>query len=240
MSDITDVTKAAGNIKPVYWVGIIGGGVLIGLYLRHRSSTASANTGTSTVDTSKLALNTAGNLGAATSPYGSSSINPNAANGYPSPGTQGEGAGAPNPYPSGIQVMLPGDQGSIGIDNATPGTINTLIDRLFPAPTPGAPAPAAPAPAPAPAAPAQSGTPYNPALIAAGEVGRLDHSLYSGFYSVGADGAVYAWGGAPYFGGPNGQPYWGDRRASQIVEQGTGYCVIATSGERYCYGPNGN
>lgn len=63
-----------------------------------------------------------------------------------------------------------------------------------------------------------------------------------GHYQLGDDGSVYAWGGAPYLGGPNGQPYFAGRKPARIeapnVEEtaaGRTYVVIATSGERYAY-----
>ena len=52
-----------------------------------------------------------------------------------------------------------------------------------------------------------------------------------------ASGAVYAFGGAPYLGGANGQAFFKGRRAAQIENRTDrdGYVLIATSGERYAF-----
>lgn len=56
-----------------------------------------------------------------------------------------------------------------------------------------------------------------------------------GTWLLGQDGAIYAYGGAPYKGGANGQDYWANRKAAQLEAHGDGYTIIATSGERYDY-----
>lgn len=57
-----------------------------------------------------------------------------------------------------------------------------------------------------------------------------------GAWSVLEDGAIETYGSAPYLGGPNGQPYWGDRKAAHIeANQRGGYDIVATTHERYSY-----
>lgn len=59
-----------------------------------------------------------------------------------------------------------------------------------------------------------------------------------GGWGMAADGAIYALGGAPYYGGPNGQPYFVGRTANRLVARTDGgYDIFATSGERYQYQP---
>lgn len=53
-----------------------------------------------------------------------------------------------------------------------------------------------------------------------------------GVWLLAGSGAVYAFS-APYCGAPNGQPYWGARKAARLEAFGNGYTVVATSGERY-------
>lgn len=56
--------------------------------------------------------------------------------------------------------------------------------------------------------------------------------------AVSPKGEVFAWG-VQYRGGPNGQPYWGNRVAADIGARDDGvvdgYMVTATTGERYRY-----
>lgn len=54
-----------------------------------------------------------------------------------------------------------------------------------------------------------------------------------GLWLLGRSGAIYALGGAPYLGGPNGKPYWGDRQAARLVPVSDRYAVISTAGESY-------
>lgn len=61
-----------------------------------------------------------------------------------------------------------------------------------------------------------------------------------GAWLLAADGSVYAFGGAPYHGGANGQGYFAGRKAArlELPIKGTDpadstYVIIATSGERY-------
>jgi hypothetical protein len=56
-----------------------------------------------------------------------------------------------------------------------------------------------------------------------------------GVWCLGPDGAVYAWGGAPYLGGCNGKPYFAGRTAARLNLVDGKYQVVATSGE--VYGP---
>lgn len=51
-----------------------------------------------------------------------------------------------------------------------------------------------------------------------------------------ADGAIWAYHGARYLGGANGQAYWAGREAKELrVNDRGGYDILATSGERYSY-----
>lgn len=54
-----------------------------------------------------------------------------------------------------------------------------------------------------------------------------------GVWLLAASGAVYAFGGAPYLGAPNGKPYFSGRRAAQLRLVDSKYQVVATSGEAY-------
>lgn len=61
-----------------------------------------------------------------------------------------------------------------------------------------------------------------------------------GAWLLAASGAVYAYGGAPYFGGTNGRPWFAGRQAARLelptvdeAAAGKRYVVIAGSGERY-------
>ena len=61
-----------------------------------------------------------------------------------------------------------------------------------------------------------------------------------GAWLLAASGAVYAYGGAPYFGGTNSRPWFAGRQAARLelptaneAAAGKRYVVIATSGERY-------
>lgn len=59
-----------------------------------------------------------------------------------------------------------------------------------------------------------------------------------GAWTLGDDGSVDAWGGAPYEGGPNGKPYWAGRKPAVIrvsLVPGKVYDVVDTSGETYSY-----
>lgn len=56
-----------------------------------------------------------------------------------------------------------------------------------------------------------------------------------GVWLLAASGAVYAFGGAPYLGAPNGKPYFAGRKAAQLRLVNNQYAVVAESGE--IYGP---
>lgn len=59
-----------------------------------------------------------------------------------------------------------------------------------------------------------------------------------GGWGLGPDGGVYGLGGCPWRGidkQPLGKPYWEGREAARLEANGTGYTVVATSGERYDY-----
>jgi hypothetical protein len=75
---------------------------------------------------------------------------------------------------------------------------------------------------------------FEPALILEPIVAELA-APDGGVWLLGTTGAVYAFGGATYHGGPNGKPYWGNRRAAQLepADDPYVYRVVATTGERY-------
>lgn len=56
-----------------------------------------------------------------------------------------------------------------------------------------------------------------------------------GVWLLAPDGAIYAFAGAQYRGGANGQPYFEGRRAARLEANGEGYVIVAESGERYAY-----
>ncbi len=62
-----------------------------------------------------------------------------------------------------------------------------------------------------------------------------------GAWLLAADGSVYAFGGAPYKGGANGQSYFTNRHPARLelpdgnAAAGSTYTIVATSGERYTY-----
>lgn len=70
------------------------------------------------------------------------------------------------------------------------------------------------------------------------EVGRVVAALGApdeGVWLLNEDGMVFAYGGAPYKGGPYGHEYWGDRKAATLIAMQGGYIVVASSGEQYHY-----
>lgn len=54
-----------------------------------------------------------------------------------------------------------------------------------------------------------------------------------GAWLLAASGAVYAFGGAPYLGGPNGKAYFEGRVAARLEPVDGKYTVVAESGEKY-------
>lgn len=57
-----------------------------------------------------------------------------------------------------------------------------------------------------------------------------------GGWGLGPDGGIYGLGGCPWRGvdrQPLGKPYWEGRKAAKLEANGSGYTVVATSGERY-------
>lgn len=97
-----------------------------------------------------------------------------------------------------------------------------------------------------PPKPVEKVTPmYRPPLVVVGGIAASCAWPAGGELLAGTEGHVYALDGATYLGGPYGHPYWGDRKAAQIkvVNYGTllrrryGYCVVATTGERYDFKP---
>jgi hypothetical protein len=84
----------------------------------------------------------------------------------------------------------------------------------------------------APPAPVEVKPMFDPALQI---VAALDCPT-GGVWQLAPDGAVYAWAGAPYLGGANGQSYFVGRTAARLeLHPSGGYSIIATSGEVYSY-----
>lgn len=57
-----------------------------------------------------------------------------------------------------------------------------------------------------------------------------------GGWGLGPDGGIYGLGGCPWRGidrQPLGKSYWEGRKAARLEANGSGYTVVATSGERY-------
>jgi hypothetical protein len=54
-----------------------------------------------------------------------------------------------------------------------------------------------------------------------------------GTWAVAPDGAIFAFGGAPYLGGANGKDYFVGRRAARLELVDGKYRIVATSGEGY-------
>lgn len=54
-----------------------------------------------------------------------------------------------------------------------------------------------------------------------------------GAWLLAASGAVYAFGGAPFLGGPIGHEYFKGRVAARLEPVDGKYCVVAESGEKY-------
>lgn len=82
---------------------------------------------------------------------------------------------------------------------------------------------------------------FNPALILRPIVAELNCPT-GGAWLLGDDGSVYAFGGAPYLGGANGQGYFFNRKPATLelpnaaeAAAGKRYTIVATSGERYSY-----
>lgn len=75
---------------------------------------------------------------------------------------------------------------------------------------------------------------YDPPLDLINIVASL-RSPDGGVWLLAQDGAIYAFGGAPYKGAANGQSYWGSRKAARLEANGGGYTIVATTGERYNY-----
>jgi lysozyme len=73
---------------------------------------------------------------------------------------------------------------------------------------------------------------YNPPLVLEPIVADLSCPT-GGVWLLAASGAVYAFGGAPYLGAPNGKSYFQGRTAAQLRLVNSQYQVVATSGETY-------
>lgn len=73
---------------------------------------------------------------------------------------------------------------------------------------------------------------YDPPLILEPIVADLP-APNGGLWLLGRSGAIYALGGAPYYGGPNGKPYWGDRQAARLSPVADRYAVIDSTGASY-------
>jgi len=75
---------------------------------------------------------------------------------------------------------------------------------------------------------------YNPPL-ALRPIVSSTKAPNGGVWLLADDGSIYAFGGATYLGSPNGQPYWGTRKAALLQPYNNGYVITATSGETYHY-----
>lgn len=82
---------------------------------------------------------------------------------------------------------------------------------------------------------------FSPAIIVEPVVSDLSCPT-GGAWTLAASGAVDAWGGAPYLGGANKQPYFVNRTAAKLVRPnpveaaaGKQYVILDTVGERYAY-----
>jgi len=84
-----------------------------------------------------------------------------------------------------------------------------------------------------PPAPVEVKPMYDPALDLNNVVASLE-APDGGVWLLQEDGAVFAFH-CPYRGAPNGQSYWGTRKAARLEANGDGYTVVATTGERYNY-----
>jgi hypothetical protein len=86
-------------------------------------------------------------------------------------------------------------------------------------------------PAPAPSTPKVAPM-YNPPLTLEPIVADLS-CPNGGVWLLAASGAVYAFGGAPFLGTPEGKPYFTGRKAAQLKLVDSKYMVVAESGETY-------
>lgn len=76
---------------------------------------------------------------------------------------------------------------------------------------------------------------YDPALIVEPVVADLPCPT-GGAWCVAASGAIYAWGGAPHFGGANGKDYFKGRKAARLeLRESGGYVIVDEQNERYEY-----
>jgi hypothetical protein len=82
---------------------------------------------------------------------------------------------------------------------------------------------------------------FNPALVLRPIVAELNCPT-GGAWLLGDDGSIYAFGGAPYLGGANGQGYFFNRKPATLelpnaaeAAAGKHYTIVATSSERYSY-----
>jgi hypothetical protein len=73
---------------------------------------------------------------------------------------------------------------------------------------------------------------YDPALMLEPIVADLACPT-GGAWLLAKSGAVYAFGGAPYAGAPNGKDYFAGRTAARLNLVNGTYQVVATSGETY-------
>jgi hypothetical protein len=83
---------------------------------------------------------------------------------------------------------------------------------------------------------------HNPGFVPAAPIVDSIAAPGGGSWAVAADGSVYAFGGAPYFGGTNGKPYFAGFTAARIElpnaeesAQGRKYVVVATASEKHRY-----
>jgi hypothetical protein len=148
----------------------------------------------------------------------------------------------------GTTEITPGDNAGLtvwGPDDAPDATFRAVFERFgFYAGAhfgdyphiewaDGRPAPLViPVPAPTPApAPVEVRPMFDPPLQI---VAALDCPT-GGTWCLAPDGAIYAFGGAPYLGGCNGKAYFAGRTAARLNLVNGAYQIVATSGE--VYGP---
>jgi hypothetical protein len=111
------------------------------------------------------------------------------------------------------------------------------VTTILPAPvvlTPAAPNPAPPPP--------NNGAKLNLPPIDLSTVNLIGHVVAElptpsggGIWVLTSSGAIYSFGDAQYKGGANGQAYFAGRTAAELIPNGQGYTIVATSGETYNY-----
>lgn len=214
------------------WALYGGAGVVAGsgylLYKKRKAAAAGATSGTPTSLNVTAPLQTDSGQQAGVVPY------------YLTANPAATGGGWRQPPPP-VGAAVPSGSSATG-STGTPGSVLPDIPPLLPI-SPTGPAPA-PAPAPVTAAPTPAPAPQNnniPADLMAKIAANGEKILTGipspngGMWWLGSKGGVFAIN-APYYGGPAGQSYWGNRTPATILPSGSGYKVVDTAGEVYNYG----